>query len=95
MVGISKNKVILAPYSIKWAEIYNIELDFILSSIGQYNVDIQHVGSKSISDIISKSIIDIFVGLNNFDDGFEIISTIENLGCNFKESLGKSRRFFF
>ncbi|AUN14775.1 GrpB family protein [Paraclostridium sordellii] len=95
MVGISKNKVILAPYSIKWAELYNIEKDLILSSIGQYTVDIQHVGSKSIPDMISKPIIDIVVGLKNFDDEFKIISKIENLGCNFKGSLGKSRRFFF
>lgn len=45
--------------------------------------------------MISKTIIDIVVGLKNFDDEFEIISKIENLGCNFKGSLGKSRRFFF
>ncbi|MFR6016371.1 MAG: GrpB family protein [Paraclostridium sordellii] len=72
-----------------------MEEDLILSSIGQYTVDIKHVGSKSIPDMISKPIIDIVVGLKNFDDGFEIISTIENLGCKFKGSLGKSRRFLF
>lgn len=95
MIGISKNKVILAPYSIKWAELYNIEKDLILSSIGHYIVDIQRVGSTSIPGMISKPVIDIVVGLKNFDDGFEIISTIENLGYNFKGSLGKSRKFFF
>ncbi|MEG2787814.1 MAG: GrpB family protein [Romboutsia sp.] len=95
MIGISKNKVILATYSIKWGELYNIEKDLILSSIGNYTVDIQHVGSTSIPGMISSPVIDIVVGLKNFDDGFEIISTIENLGYNFKGALGKSRRFFF
>lgn len=95
MIGISKNSVILYPFSQEWSLLFEQEKSNLYNTIGDYVIDIQHVGSTSIKDMPSKPIIDIVVGLRNFNDGFKLIDKIQTLGYNFKGSLGNSNRFFF
>lgn len=95
MIGISKNAVELCPFSQEWSLLFEKEKLSLYNLIGDYVVDIQHVGSTSIKDMPSKPIIDIVVGLKDLNDGFTLINTIESLGYHYKGSLGKSNRFFF
>lgn len=95
MIGISKNAVELYPFSQKWSLLFEKEKLSLYNLIGDYVVDIQHVGSTSIKEMPSKPIIDIVVGLKDLNDGFNLINTIESLGYHYKGSLGKSNRFFF
>lgn len=95
MVGISKNTVTLCPFSQEWNLLFEQEKLSLYKTIGDYVVDIQHVGSTSIKDMPAKPIIDIVVGLKDFNDGFKLIDKIEALGYHFKGSLGNSNRFFF
>lgn len=95
MIGISKNAVTLCPFSQEWSLLFEEEKVNLYKTIGAYVVDIQHVGSTSIKDMQSKPIIDIVVGLKDFNDGFKLIDKIEALGYHFKGSLGNSNRFFF
>jgi len=95
MIGLSKNAVYLCPYSEEWNTLFEREKINIHNCIENYIVDIQHVGSTSIKDMHSKPIIDIVVGINDFNDGFKLIESIESIGYHFKGSLGNSNRFFF
>lgn len=95
MIGISKHSVTLCPFSKEWSLLFEQEKLNLYKTIGDYVLDIQHVGSTSIKDMPAKPIIDIVVGLKNFNDGFKIIDKIEALNYHFKGSLGNSNRFFF
>lgn len=95
MIGLPKNSVILYPHSEKWIILFEEEKNNLYNCIKEYVIDIQHVGSTSISGMYSKPIIDIVVGIKHFKDGFKLIDDLESIGYNFKGSLGKSIRFFF
>lgn len=95
MIGIAKNAVTLCPFSQQWSLLFEQEKLNLYKTIGHYVVDIQHVGSTSIKDMLAKPILDIVVGLKDLNDGFKLIDKIEALGYHFKGSLGDSNRFFF
>lgn len=83
MIGLSKNNVHLYPYSEEWTTLFEKEKINLYNCIGDYVVDIQHVGSTSIKGMHSKPIIDIVVGLKDFNDGFKIAA------YNFKKLLAQ------
>jgi GrpB-like predicted nucleotidyltransferase (UPF0157 family) len=95
MIGIPKNSVVLCPYSEEWETLFEREKENLYSSIKEYAMDIQHIGSTSIKGMYAKPIIDIIVVIKDLNDGFKLIQVIESLEYHFKGSLGKSNRFFF
>lgn len=95
MHGVPKNSVILYPHSEEWTILFQRERINLYNCIKEEIIDIQHVGSTSISGMYSKPIIDIVVGIKDFKDGFRLIDDVQSIGYNFKGSLGKSNRFFF
>ena len=95
MLGLSKNSVILYPHSKEWNVLFERERINLYNCIKEDVIDIQHVGSTSISSMYSKPIIDIVVAIKDFKDGFRLIDDVGSIGYHFKGSLGKSNRFFF
>lgn len=67
MLGLPKGKLIISEYDSGWVESFNTERKLLLKIIGEYVVDIQHIGSTSIG-IRSKPIIDLLIGVRNFED---------------------------
>lgn len=95
MLGIPKESVMLCPYSQDWKILFEQEKTNLYNCFHEHDIEIQHVGSTSISGMYAKPIIDIAIVLKDFNDGFKMISGIESIGYHFKGSLGKSNRFFF
>lgn len=95
MIGIAKGSVHLCPYSTEWSRFFEEEKTNLYNCIGDYIIDIQHIGSTSIQGMHSKPVIDILIGIEHLNDGFKLIKSIEEMGYHFKGSLGKSHRFFF
>ena len=61
MIGFKKGIVKLEPYNVEWGKIYKKEAELLLNTIGKHVLDIQHVGSTSISGLDSKPVIDIAI----------------------------------
>lgn len=95
MLGISKNSVMICPYSEEWRLNFEREKINIYNCIKEYIIDIQHVGSTSINGMAAKPIIDIMVTIKELKEGFQLINDLESIRYHFKGSLGKSNRFFF
>lgn len=95
MLGVPKNSVMLCPYSEEWKILFEREKTNLYKCIKDYDIDIQHVGSTSISGMCAKPIIDIVIVLKDFKDGYTLINGVESIGYHFKGSLGNSNRFFF
>jgi GrpB-like predicted nucleotidyltransferase (UPF0157 family) len=63
MVGLKGGIVVLSPYTPKWQQVYSKEKLQIETTIGEYILDIQHIGSTSIPGMIAKPIIDIAIAV--------------------------------
>lgn len=95
MIGLPRGTVKLSPYSDEWRLLYQNEKEELIQCIGEYIIDIQHVGSTSIPNLDSKPIIDIVIGIKKLNDGFLCIEPLKKLGYKYKGTMGESKRFFF
>jgi len=95
IIGLERGKVNLLFYNSKWKELYKREEELLYSSIGNYVLDIQHIGSTSIPGILAKPIIDIAVGLKSLDLVKKIIKPLKSIGYQYLGEKGVTNRHFF
>jgi len=95
MIGLRRGTVKLLPYDYRWVELYKQEEKLLLSLIGRYVIDIQHVGSTSIEGLESKPILDIAVGVKSLNDVENFRNLLENAGYQYRGSAGVEGRVMF
>ena len=95
MIGLARGTVKIVPYNHKWKEEYKKEEGLLYSIIGEYIIDIQHVGSTSIEGLASKPIIDIAIAVNSLNDVEKFRNLLENAGYHFRGSAGVEGRVMF
>lgn len=95
VVGLQRKKVQLSPYRSEWKELYEKEKKLLLSSIGEYILDIQHVGSTSIPGALAKPIIDIAAGVKSLGVVKKLIKPLKELGYKYRGEAGTPGRYFF
>lgn len=89
--------VILSEYQTDWPHQYEKEKEVLLSAIGSYVIEIEHIGSTAIPGAIAKPEIDIMVLVKSFDDAPQFIVALESIGyVYFKrfEEMVPERRYF-
>lgn len=64
-------------------------------ALGEWALAIEHIGSTAIPDMPSKPIIDIAVGIRDFDEAFASVPLLSGLGYNFRGEVGVPHRHFF
>ncbi|UZE93535.1 MAG: GrpB family protein [Candidatus Nealsonbacteria bacterium] len=95
MIGLQRGKVKLSTYKPEWKKLYKKEEKLLLSTIGKYVLDIQHVGATSIPGVKAKPIIDIAIGVKSLKVGEECIKLLKKLGYEYKGDAGIRGRHFF
>lgn len=95
MLGLKRGVVELCKYDKTWGFNAKATISKLNNIFGNIAVDIQHIGSTSIKNINSKPIIDIAVGVNNFEDVFSIIPELENKGFIHKPENDNEWQIFF
>ncbi len=68
MLGLKRGTVLLCDHCKEWEIEANCVIAQLKAVLGDFAVDIQHVGSTSIKNIKAKPIIDIAIGVTSFDD---------------------------
>ena len=66
-LGLKRGTVQLEPHDKQWEEIAVQTIKTLKSILGNDAIDIQHIGSTAIPAIKAKPIIDIVVGVTDFD----------------------------
>lgn len=66
-LGLKRGTVQLEPHDKQWDEIAIQTIKTLKSILGDDAIDIQHIGSTAIPVIKAKPIIDIVVGVTNFE----------------------------
>ena len=95
MIGLRRGIVELKPYNPKWKEIYREESELISTTIHEYLVDIQHIGSTAIPNIVAKPIIDIAVALDSLENIEKIIKPLKEIDYIYRGEQGIPDRHLF
>ena len=94
VVGLKRNTVQLLPYQPEWETIFLSTKKHLEELIGEYVLDIQHVGSTSIKSIAAKPIIDIAICVSQIEIIEKIIPILESNGYKDRGDVGEKRRLF-
>ena len=77
-LGQENNVVELYAHQIEWEKLAEEKMEYFKNILGEVIIDIQHIGSTSIKSIKAKPIIDIVIGISNFNDLDNIMKIMEN-----------------
>ncbi len=80
MLGLPDGTVKLVPHSPQWRDYFESEKARLQESLGEYVVDIQHIGSTAIPTIRAKPIIDMMAGLRRMELWQACVSPLEAMG---------------
>jgi GrpB-like predicted nucleotidyltransferase (UPF0157 family) len=62
------SKIVIADYDPHWPSMFENEKSRLIESIGQWVLDIQHIGSTSVSGLGAKPVIDIMIGVRKLQE---------------------------
>ncbi len=89
------DSVIIVDYNPQWPQMYEQEKARIQEAIGEYLIDIQHVGSTSIPGLSAKPVIDIMAVIRNISLVEQCIKPLETLDYFYQGEGGIPGRHFF
>jgi len=95
VLGLASGEVSLARAHDAWAKEYDRERARIVAALGEYLLDIQHVGSTSIPNVPAKPILDILVGVRDFDEATVCVAPMVAIGYTYRGENGIPRRHYF
>jgi len=87
MISLKRGIVELVPYTAEWRRLFEEEKARLQAAIGQYVLDVQHVGSTAIPGLIAKPIIDIGIAVRDFEARV-CIGPIGQLGYEYRGEQG-------
>jgi GrpB-like predicted nucleotidyltransferase (UPF0157 family) len=95
IIGLKQDTIELINYNPEWKKLFKLEKNKLLKILGKKILSVEHIGSTAIEYIRSKPIIDICIGLKNFNDGFECVEPLSKAGYLFKGEFGILGRHYF
>ena len=91
-------KIVIAPYDSNWPKLFEQERDLLAKALNGHFVDIQHIGSTSVSGLAAKPIIDIMIAVRTLEEADRFcIQPIVGLGYEYVQEFEQEtplRRFF-
>jgi GrpB-like predicted nucleotidyltransferase (UPF0157 family) len=88
-------RITLQPHTDLWKIQFEKESVEIKEVFGSNLLDIQHIGSTSIPDLLSKPIIDIAVRIALFSNADKFIKPLGEIGYVYKPEMSSTERHFF
>ena len=95
MIGLKRYTVKLVPHDDSWHILFKETKKELLSLIGDFVIDIQHVGSTSIKNIEAKPILDIAISVNDLKVVNKMQSILEQHGYEYRGDGGKEGGHLF
>ena len=94
-LGLASGHVRLSHSHDAWATAFASEQAKILEALGQAIVSVEHVGSTSIRQVPAKPILDILIGVQDFEEARVCIPKMAALGYTYRGENGIPRRHYF
>jgi GrpB-like predicted nucleotidyltransferase (UPF0157 family) len=95
MIGLKRGTLELSPYDPEWPVFFESEKQRIQQAVGRLVLAVEHVGSTSVVGLSAKPIIDIAIALREYEDGFQCVEPLAELGYLYKGEHGVAGRHYF
>ncbi|WP_153126402.1 GrpB family protein [Peribacillus tepidiphilus] len=95
MIGLKRGIVELAQHESQWASVADQTIQRLKGIYKELAIDIQHVGSTSIKGIKAKPIIDLVIGVKNFQEVYDLVPRLEENGFYHKPENDQVWQIFF
>lgn len=92
-LGLKRGCVKLMLHQEEWYVIAQDTIEILFDILGQSAVGIQHIGSTAIRNIMAKPIIDIAVGVRQFEDIEPYITSLREKGIIFRGDDNEGKLF--
>ncbi len=94
-VGLENGTVRVVPYDERWPVLFERAAQEIREAVGVEALAVHHVGSTAVPGLASKPILDILVGVSNFDRAEDLVPKIEQLGYEYRPGEDIPDRHYF
>lgn len=94
-LGLASGRLCLSSYEPDWPLLFLEERERLCAALGARILNVQHIGSTSISGMPAKPILDIGVAVTSFEKAACCIPLMEQLGYSYKGENGIPRRHYF
>jgi len=94
-LGLPAGEVRLLAAHEAWAHEFELERTRIVDAVGDRILEIQHVGSTAIPGVPAKPVLDILVGVEDFEEASPCVAPLENIGYRYRHEHGIPRRHYF
>jgi GrpB-like predicted nucleotidyltransferase (UPF0157 family) len=95
VLGLASGYVMLARAHGAWDAAYERERPRIVAALGKLIAGIEHVGSTAIPNVPAKPILDILVGVEDFDEARVCIAPMLAIAYDYRGENGIPRRHYF
>lgn len=93
--GQEQREILVEPYSPEWPELYRNEASLLAEVFGDLLAAIHHIGSTAVPGLPAKPVIDIIIGVYDFERVDELSPAMESLGYEAWGEYGMEDRRFF
>ncbi len=90
-------KIIIEKYNPTWKIIFEVEQQLLEKRLNDSKIQVEHIGSTSVEGLGAKPVIDIMIGVPNFEIVNNYIPLIQSIGYKYideYEDVMPYRRFF-
>ena len=87
-LGLRKGTVLLVDHNPDWPQAFAAEATRIRTALGPVVIDLQHFGSTSIPTIRAKPILDLLLGIADFDQGPLLAPALAGIGYDYVPHAG-------
>ncbi len=93
-LGLRSRTVRLVDHNPAWQQAFAVEASHIRAALGEVVIDLQHFGSTSIPTIRAKPILDLMLGIADFDQGPSLAPALARLGYEYVPHAGVPNHVF-
>ena len=94
-MGLKRGIVVLEEYNLDWIKEFNKEKEILESVLGDFVLEIEHLGSTAIKGLKAKPIIDILMLIDSFNNIDKVEEILKNYNYTNMGMQGVSDRYFF
>ena len=95
LLGLPAGEVRLFDAHEAWAHEFDLERTRIANAVGDRILEVQHVGSTAIPGVPAKPVLDILVGVEDFEEASACVAPLESIGYCYRHEHGIPRRYYF
>jgi GrpB-like predicted nucleotidyltransferase (UPF0157 family) len=94
-LGLERGRVRVIAYDARWPDVFQQTAAEIRALVGDAVLAIEHVGSTAVPGLSAKPILDVLVGVADFEAALDLVPRLATLGFEFRPDEDIPDRHYF